>query len=436
MTTTKRKAATKPLITPAATAHGGGAQSYWRPVSGIHRLVLRALIWCQAIRLALRKGCLFRALRAAQRLRAQARARGFRLPARSIRAAGRYYSGLYTPGWPSPAFDRHLVWELNQAVPTGAGPPVPQVVVMAITKRCPLRCQHCLEWVSHNRPETVPLERLVTMVARFQALGVSQIQFTGGEPLCRFSDLLSLLRSAGPGTDFWVITSGFQLTRRRARMLAEAGLTGVIVSLDHWDPAHHDAFRGLCGSYDWTQQAARNARRSGLLVALSLCAMPAFVDTENLRRYVQVARRMGAAFIQLLEPRSVGRLAGQDVTLSRDQLAILESFYTQINLDVSHGELPLVEYPGLINRQVGCHGAGLRYLYVDTDGDIHPCPFSKNKVGTAIGGGLDQTLATLQRRGCGACAAAAGMTSAPAADSQTRETGGADEDPVHGARTA
>jgi radical SAM protein with 4Fe4S-binding SPASM domain len=43
-------------------------------------------------------------------------------------------------------------------------------------------------------------------------------------------------------------------TRARLRELKDAGLSRVAVSLDGPDPATHDAFRGVRGSYDWTMR--------------------------------------------------------------------------------------------------------------------------------------------------------------------------------------
>ena len=89
--------------------------------------------------------------------------------------------------------------------------------------------------------------------------------------------------------------------------LRRAGLTGVTLSLDRWDRRLHDRFRGYSGAYECVVRAAEEAQRAGLALCLSLCPTREFVSPDNLDRYAQVARRMGAAFIQIVEPKAVAR---------------------------------------------------------------------------------------------------------------------------------
>lgn len=373
-------------------------------VHGRRATAIRLQRWCRALRIAIDEYRspvrAVRAVLALKHLRAHALRRGVRLHGKYVEAGGRYFSGLYEPGWPSPAFDRSTALSLARVVPEPGDRPAPQTVLLAITKRCPLSCEHCFEWDAINRSETLSLDALKTIVCRFQRRGAAQIQLSGGEPLARFADLTELVRTASPGTDFWVITSGFGLDRERAIALRSSGFTGVIVSIDHVDPSRHDEFRGMKGSFDRAIAAVAHARQAGLVVALSLCATRAFVTGDNLTRYARMAGEMGVGFIQLLEPRATGRYAGHDVALDDHQLRLLEDFTTRLNHDDEYHDMPIVEYASLAQRRLGCFGAGQRYLYVDTDGGVHACPFCRMSIGNAVDGDLDRILLGLAARGC------------------------------------
>jgi MoaA/NifB/PqqE/SkfB family radical SAM enzyme len=330
--------------------------------------------------------------------------RGGRAARKFVRVEGRYYSHPYVPGWPSRSFDRFVDTELDRLTLRGNVPHHRvglQTVFLAITKACPLRCRHCYEWEALNGRETTSLDDLRVVVDRFQELGVTQIRLSGGEPLQRMGAIVDLVRRARPGTDFWILTSGMGLAPERARTLKEAGLTGINLSLDHWDGREHDAFRGRDASFDWVQRAARSAKDAGLVLALSLCPTRDFVGKENLRRYVELATKLGADFIQILEPRAVGHFTGEDVTLRAGEQAILERFHDEMNFDPRNDHRALVFYPELAQRRRGCHGAGLRYLYVDADLRIHACPFCRNDVGSALDSDLEDRIVTLRRQGCG-----------------------------------
>jgi len=316
------------------------------------------------------------------------------------RFGGRYFWDFYVPGYPSVAFDRFIERELDRVVPFRDAPPALQIAILGVTKRCPLRCEHCCEWEALNQPDALSLADLQAMVSRFQARGVGQILLTGGEPLQRFDDILTLLGSAERDTDFWLLTSGCGLTAERAERLAKAGLTGVSVSLDHCDRDAHDRFRGREGSYAWVERAAANARNAGLALGLSLCATRTFISRSNLDRYAQLARELGAGFIQILEPKAVGRYAGQDVALNRDQVSLLEEFTLRLNFDPGSRDMPTVAYVESSTRRTRCVAAGDRYAYVDPDGHLHACPFCRTSVGHVLTGALDTGLDALREHGC------------------------------------
>lgn len=325
---------------------------------------------------------------------------GQMVPHKVACVAGRYYQRYHTPGWPSGAYATYAATFINRLVPFRAPAPALDAVFLAITKKCPLACAHCYEWDALNQAEKLTLPDLHALVASFQQKNVSQIFFSGGEPLLRLHDLLQVLPAARPGTDFWVLTSGFNLTRENAHKLRQAGLTGVSISLDHYLPAQHNAFRGSATAFANALQAVVHAQAAGLVVNLSVCVTREFTTAANLLRYAQLARRLGAAFVQLVEPRAVGHFAGQEVALSSTQLEVLDAFYETLNFNPAYHDWPIITYYGYHQRRLGCSGAANKFLYVDTDGEVHACPFCQKKSGSALAGSLDASMAAVRAAGC------------------------------------
>jgi MoaA/NifB/PqqE/SkfB family radical SAM enzyme len=277
------------------------------------------------------------------------------------------------------------------------------LVLLAITKKCPLSCDHCFEWEALNRAEKLSLADIQSMVAKFQARRVTRIQLSGGEPMLRWKDILEVLKSARAGTDFWILTSGFHVTRENARALKDAGLTGLSISLDHFDPNAHNVFRGSSKSWDAAIGAAVIAHEVGLAVTLSLCVTKEFISDDNLMAYARLAKQLGVSFIQLVEPRSVGHYSGKNVDLEPEHVAVLERFYEKLNLSDDYLDWPMIQYSGYQQRRLGCRGAGDRFLYVDTDGDMHACPFCQKKSGSALDCSdcsMDESIDKLRERGC------------------------------------
>lgn len=370
-------------------------------IHGARQVVVASLLWARVLRLAVRGHLspprLARALRRLRLARALAPLQNGRKGAFS---SGRFHWDLYTPGWPSPVFDRSVEGEMDRLDPLSEHSAPLNVAYVAITRRCALRCEHCCEWDTLNLRESLTIGDLLEIVRRLLKQGVTKIFFSGGEPLQRFEDLLTLTAAAAARAEVWVFSSGRGLTAERAGRLHAVGLTGIVLSLDHWDAAAHDRFRGYAGAFEAVTEAATHARAANLLVALSLCPTRAFVAAENLERYVEHARALGASFVQIVEPRPVGHYAGRDVALGAEPQRVLERFAERMNTDRDTRDLPVVHYPDAIARRFGCWGAGDRFVYVDAGGDVHPCPFCRTPGVGALDGDFGETIAMLRAAGC------------------------------------
>ncbi|WP_111651007.1 GTP 3',8-cyclase MoaA [Actinoplanes lutulentus] len=131
---------------------------------------------------------------------------------------------------------------------------------VSLTDRCNLRCTYCmpaegLAWMP--QPEQLTddeVSRLVRIAV--EQLGVTEVRFTGGEPLIR-RGLVGIIAAAAkltPKPKLSVTSNGIGLDRI-AISLKEAGLDRVNVSLDTLDPArfhtltrrdrHSDVLAGL-----------------------------------------------------------------------------------------------------------------------------------------------------------------------------------------------
>lgn len=112
---------------------------------------------------------------------------------------------------------------------------------ISITERCNLRCKYCMpeEGVPLSPPSHLLTTPEITYLSSlFVSEGVTKIRLTGGEPTIRH-DIVPLMRSIGDLRrqglrELCITTNGIALHRKLDSM-AEAGLTGVNLSLDTLD---------------------------------------------------------------------------------------------------------------------------------------------------------------------------------------------------------
>ena len=135
---------------------------------------------------------------------------------------------------------------------------------VSLTDKCNLRCSYCmppegLEWLPG--PDLLTDDELVRLVTVAVGLGVTEVRFTGGEPLLR-RGLVSIVERVGalsPRPRMQVTTNGIGLAKV-APALAAAGLDRVNVSLDTLDRERFvtlarrdrlaDVLAGLAGAAD------------------------------------------------------------------------------------------------------------------------------------------------------------------------------------------
>ena len=291
---------------------------------------------------------------------------------------GKYYFNQYTPGWPSKAYDELIKGELyRHADPVNVADKL-SFVFLAITRKCPMRCEHCFEWDNLNKKESFTKDDLFKVVDMYQQEGVLQFHFSGGEPMVRFKELLPLVQYASKKSECWVLTSGFNFTVENARLLKQAGCKGVVVSIDHYIPELHNLFRGNANAFELATTAIAAARQAGLVTSISVCATKQFIDGGHLRPYMDFAKQLGVQFVQVLEPRQVGHYEGKEVMLDEKHIAQLELVFTTINHSPAYKKYPTMLYHGYHQRRVGCF-SGSRSVYVDSAGDVHACPFCHTK---------------------------------------------------------
>jgi len=313
----------------------------------------------------------------------------------------KYYMGLYMPGWNSQIYSKFIASQLNDFKPIkNVDINRFNTIFIAITKKCALQCEHCYEWENLNKKDVLSVEELSAIVRKIQDQGVSQIQFSGGEPLLKMNTLVNVIKGANKSTEFWVVTSGFKLDYENAKQLKEVGLTGVIISLDHYIPEIHNEFRHFKDAYFWVEEAIKNAKNHDLLVALSLCATKDFISENNLMFYMELAKNLNVSFVQFLEPKAVGHYANKDVLLHQSHIKILEELFIKMNFNPDYNSFPIITYHGFHQRRQGCFSAGIKGLYVDTDGDINACPFCHKKTGNILDENFEENLAILKSEGC------------------------------------
>lgn len=142
------------------------------------------------------------------------------------------------------------------------------VIVWNMTRRCNLRCVHCYaqsEDLSYENE--LGRDESLAMIDNLAEFGVPVILFSGGEPMVhpRLAEYAEY--AVKKGMRAVISTNGTLITREKARVLKEIGLSYVGISLDGLEETH-DKFRGMKGAFKKAMEGIRNCQEAGIKVGL------------------------------------------------------------------------------------------------------------------------------------------------------------------------
>ncbi|MFE2750862.1 GTP 3',8-cyclase MoaA [Actinosynnema sp. NPDC059335] len=300
---------------------------------------------------------------------------------------------------------------------------------VSLTDRCNLRCTYCmpaegLAWLP--KPELLSDAELVRLIGiAVTRLGVTDVRFTGGEPLLRpgLDDVIAATTALDPRPRVSMTTNGLTLARR-ATGLAAAGLDRVNVSLDTLRPERFlaltrrdrlsDVFAGLAA-----------AREAGLApVKVNTVLMRGVNDDEAvpLLRYC-LDQGYELRFIEQmpLDPQHGWDRA--DMVTAEEVLAALRTGFALTPEPGERGAAPAERWlvdggpavVGVIASVTRPFCAACDRTRLTADGQVRNCLFSRSETDLRAllrGGASDEEIADAWRGNAWAKAAGHGIDSA------------------------
>lgn len=152
------------------------------------------------------------------------------------------------------------------------------------TNKCNIKCKHCL-YESGKDIGEVPIEKLIEMIREFATLGLQTIHIGGGEPLCRYNDLLKLVDVASElGIISRLVTNGYMITEKNLKELVKYGLKELLVSIDGTEE-YHNNFRNVDDGYKRAINAITIGSKLGLYIKVN-----SVLTTKNFREIKELMK--------------------------------------------------------------------------------------------------------------------------------------------------
>lgn len=259
----------------------------------------------------------------------------------------------------------------------------PRLVIWEVTRACALACAHCrADAVARRDPRelsTAEAERFLRQVAGFGP-PAPLLVLTGGDPMWR-KDLAALVSFArGLGLTVALTPSGTAAaTRERLRELRDAGIARLAVSLDGAEAALHDGFRGVRGSFGWTERIIRDAVDLGVPLQInSTVSARTLGALKPLAGYVSALPLELWAVFFLVQTGRGASLAQISAAACEEALRFLADLASRAPFAIKTTEAPhfrrVLQEAGMRSRFPGVND-GNGFLFVDHVGTIAPSGF-------------------------------------------------------------
>jgi PqqA peptide cyclase len=275
--------------------------------------------------------------------------------------------------------------------------PRPYTLVAELTYRCPLRCVYCSNPRDLARhADALGTDDWLRVFREAEALGVVQLNLTGGEPLLR-DDLEHLVEGAR-ALDLYtnLITSGIPLTRERLARLKSLGLDNVQVSIQDVTAAGSERIAGH-RSFERKLEVARWVKGLGMPLTVNVV-----LHRENLDHVAEVialAESLAADRLELANTQYLGwALANRRMLLpTRAQLDAAREVARQARRRLrGRMEVLFVTPDYYADVPKACmDGWGRRFLVVAPDGLVLPCHAAHTLPGLTFDNARERSLAEI-----------------------------------------
>lgn len=248
---------------------------------------------------------------------------------------------------------------------------IPWVILLDPTSACNMKCKGC--WAAeYGHNSSLTLDEMRRIVTEAKAIGTHFFMYTGGEPLIRKKDILTVARENSDCL-FLAYTNGTLVDDEFCDEMNKCGNLSLALSIEGSEETT-DGRRGD-GAYKRTLKAMQMLKRHKCLFGTSICYTSQNYDAVTSDEFYDLMIENGARFAWYFHYMPVGSDADTNLLLSPEQR---EHVYRRIreNRNGKTGKpIFTVDFQNDAEFVGGCIAGGRNYFHINSEGDVEPCVF-------------------------------------------------------------
>lgn len=245
---------------------------------------------------------------------------------------------------------------------------VPWAVLMDPTSSCNLKCTGC--WAAeYDKTTAMDFELLDRIMIEGKELGIYMYIFSGGEPLMRKKDLISL---AEKHKDCMLLafTNATLVDEAFAKEMKRVGNFALAISVEGFE-AETDMRRGE-GTFKKVMKAMDILKKEQLIYGFSTCYHSKNTEVIGSEKYIDAMVEKGCLFGWYFTYAPIGKDAVKELIASKEQR---EYMYHFVRNTRSKKPIFVIDFWNDGEFVDGCIAGGKQYMHINSNGDAEPCAF-------------------------------------------------------------
>lgn len=248
---------------------------------------------------------------------------------------------------------------------------IPFIILLDPTSACNLKCKGCWS-AEYGHRSNLTLDEMRDIVKQGTELGTHLYMFTGGEPLIRKDDILTLCRE-NIDCAFLAYTNATLIDDSFCEQARQAGNLVLALSIEG-DRDSNDSRRGK-GAYDKSIAAMELLRKHKLLYGISVCYTSDNVDSVTSDEFLDLMVSKGVRFGLYFSYMPVGHDAVPELIPTPAQRTHMYSWLRTVRSGKTGKPMFVMDFQDDGEYVGGCIAGGRNYFHINSEGDIEPCVF-------------------------------------------------------------
>ncbi len=248
---------------------------------------------------------------------------------------------------------------------------IPFTILFDPTSACNLKCKGC--WAAeYGHQLQLSLDEMRSIVSQGKELGTHFYMLTGGEPLIRKNDIITLA-SENPECGFLIYTNATLVDKKLCDDIKRCGNITLALSIEG-DECSNDDRRGE-GAYKTTIEAMELLKKEKLLFGISICYTSKNINSVTSDEFLDEMVNLGAKYAFYFNYMPIGKDGDKSLVPTPTQRKYMYFFMKKMRNGKTGKPIFAFDFQDDGEYVGGCIAGGRNYFHINSNGDIEPCVF-------------------------------------------------------------